>query len=205
MLMMDTEPKSGTLMTPWASTSHSSWARSGSAAWGWGNSLWRSYFRVKSSCFKKAAMRDRLGTLVPAQRRSSSGSVRIVIGPQPGWCSRISHTASRTSEANRPKALVGGLPIRDTRPERPSRWYFRRHLRTVQTERPTAAAIWGSVCPASHRSPISIRSSNVVFRPRLAIPALLVGDLLQARIAVRRIWSTRSARLFETFVKVQPV
>ncbi len=206
MLMIDTEPNPATAITPWASTSHSSWARCGSAAWAWGRSLCRSYWRVNFCSFRKAAIRARLGNFSLAKASSASSSVRIVSGPQPGWLARISFTAALTGADDWLNAPLAGRPSRETNPARPDRWYFRRHLRTTLGDKFIARAISGSLWPSAQRSPISTRSTRLIARPRWPIAALLaLGFSSPSTLAALVSPSTGAVRLFETFVKVHPV
>jgi hypothetical protein len=82
----------------------------------------------------------------------------------------------------------------------------RRHLRTVQTEQPSAAAISGSDSAALARSVISSLSGKVVVCPRRRIEPPIVPP--PARSADRLCWRIRAAiscgypvRFYETLEK----
>jgi len=81
--------------------------------------------------------------------------------------------------------------IWELRPGRPCCCPRRRHLRTAQTEQPSAAAISGSDCPAAARSLMSSRSRKVVVCPRRSREPPLVQP--PVRSADRCSWSIRAA------------
>jgi len=135
-------------------------------------------------------------------------SARIVSAPQPGWLRRILRMVSRSAGAIDPSGPVGGRPSGGAKPARPWCCPMRRHLRTVQIEQWSAAAMSESDCPAVARSRIATRSSNVVGYARRArtAPAFeQCTEMLERMVAPRtneynstRLWARPPARDGET-------